>query len=124
MNLIAAHATRDGAHAVLTSPVLREGLALDIPLHVPLPSGIDVGFRAHDAELCATADADLRGRVAVVEALGPATLLHIQPEGATASLVRVLAPPETCVAVGETAGLRIRRDRIHLFDSATGARLH
>lgn len=121
INVIRAGASRDPRGWTLASRVLARPLTLE--LDARMPDAVDLAFRAQDATLCAPADADLRGTVTVTEALGPATLLHVRPEAGEESLVRVLVPPETRVAVDELVGLRVRRDRLHLFDSGTGARL-
>ena len=121
INVIRAGASRDPRGWTLASRVLARPLTLE--LDARMPDAVDFAFRAQDATLCAPADADLRGTVTVTEALGPATLLHVRPEAGEESLVRVLVPPETRVAVDELVGLRVRRDRLHLFDSGTGARL-
>ena len=55
--------------------------------------------------------------------LGRETLLHVLPEGKTQEPLRVLAPGKTGVAAGATVGLRLRRNRFHLFDADSGERL-
>lgn len=121
INLMPVRASRDRDVWRLESPVLARSFTLE--LDASLPPDVDLAFRAQDAVLCAAAEADLRGTVAVVEALGPATLLHVRPEAGGESLIRVLVPPDTHVTIDELVGLRLRRDRLHLFDSGTGARL-
>ena len=121
INLVRTRASGERPAWTLASPMLARPFT--IHLDALVPAGVDLGFRAQDAALCSPADADLRGTVAVVEALGPATLLHVRPEVGGESLLRALVPPETRAVVDEYVGLRVRRDRLHLFDSGTGARL-
>jgi ABC-type sugar transport system ATPase subunit len=80
-----------------------------------------LGVRPHDIEVVAPGDADAIARVEVVEPLGSSTLVHarLSPE----PVVRVLVPAETGVAPADEIPLRLRRDRLHLFDAATGRRL-
>jgi multiple sugar transport system ATP-binding protein len=81
-----------------------------------------VGVRPHDIELVAT-DGDLAGRVEIVQPLGAATLLHVRVDDRPDDLVRVIVPPETDVVVGTRTSLRMRRDRLHLFERETGKRI-
>jgi ABC-type sugar transport system ATPase subunit len=83
------------------------------------PGPLIVGFRPHDAELVAPGGGDVDGRVDLVEALGRELLVQVAIE---AGVVRVLAPAEAAVRDGDAVGLRLRRDRLHLFDPATEQR--
>ena len=65
---------------------------------------------------------DARGRVEVVEPLGVATLIHVQVDGLPSELARIVVPPERPIAVDNQIGLRLRPDRLHVFD-AGGRRL-
>ena len=80
------------------------------------------GIRPHDIELVAT-DGDMTGRVEIVQPLGAATLLHVLVDDRPDDLVRVIVSSETEAALGARGWLRLRRDRIHLFDSGTGQRI-
>jgi ABC-type sugar transport system ATPase subunit len=82
-----------------------------------------IGVRPHDVDLTDPATADGRGRVAVVEPLGAATLVHVQMDDAPDDLVRVIVSADTPIAVDDRVGLRVRRDRLQLFDGGTGRRL-
>jgi multiple sugar transport system ATP-binding protein len=90
---------------------------------VPADGPAIVGVRPHDIELTAPEAGDGRGRVEVVEPLGAATLVHIQINGRSSELVRVIVPSEARVAVDDQVGFRLRRDRLHFFDEQTGRRL-
>lgn len=93
------------------------------------PGGRDVvlGVRPSDVDLVAPGDGDLAGAVDVVEPLGSEVLVHLRPpEGALSEEdgeLRVLADPEDAPPVEERVGVRFRRDRLHLFDGASGRRL-
>jgi ABC-type sugar transport system ATPase subunit len=102
--------------------LLREPLVIDGPAAPPAP-GVVIGIRPHDLEVCAPDAADVVARVAVVEALGPQALLHLQADGEP-GMLRVAVPPETAAAPDDRVAVRLRRDRILLFDRATGRRLH
>jgi ABC-type sugar transport system ATPase subunit len=93
---------------------------------VQLPDGspVIIGVRPHDLDLAAPGSGDGLGRVEVVEPLGPATLIHVRVDGPSGDLVRIVVPAEGRIAVAESAGFRVRRDRLHLFDAQTGQRLN
>jgi ABC-type sugar transport system ATPase subunit len=87
--------------------------------------GADVlpGVRPHDVELTAPGAGDANGRVEIVEPLGATTLVHLRMDGVSGRLVRVVVPADRPVAVGEGVAIRLPRERLHLFDPATGERL-
>ena len=85
--------------------------------------GVLIGVRPHDIDLAPVGEGDGVGRVAIVEPLGPATLIHLRVDGLTDELVRVVVPADTPIAEDDRTGFRVRRDRIHRFDGATGRRL-
>jgi multiple sugar transport system ATP-binding protein len=94
-----------------------DGLAL------PKAQTAVVGIRPHDIELTDETVSDGTGRVEVVEPLGASTLIHLQVDGRSDDLVRVMVPADCAIAVGDVVGFRIRPDRIHLFDVQTSCRL-
>jgi ABC-type sugar transport system ATPase subunit len=77
------------------------------------PGAHTVGVRPPDIEIVAPDDADARGRVEIVEALGRDLLCHVDASG---TWVRVLAPADAPVREGDVVGLKVRRDRLHAFD--------
>jgi ABC-type sugar transport system ATPase subunit len=87
-------------------------------------SGRVVGVRPHDIELTEPQQADITGRIVVVEPLGAATLIHVRAGELSSLLVRAVVPAGAHPAVEEPVSLRFRRDRLHLFDAATGRRVH
>ena len=82
-----------------------------------------LGVRPQDLEIAGPDAMDAAGRVDVVEPLGSLVLLHVRVDGLAAEPLRVLAPRERGVSADDRLGLRFRRDRLHLFDGTTGARL-
>jgi multiple sugar transport system ATP-binding protein len=62
-------------------------------------------------------DVTWRGRVDLIEPLGPRTIYHVIIGD---QRIRVSAPPNVTVAVGEQVGITVDPNRIHLFDNATG----
>jgi multiple sugar transport system ATP-binding protein len=88
-----------------------------------LPATVVLGVRPQDIALGPPNGGGTQGRVQVVESLGSASLLHVALEGLDQPLVRVLVGDEAPVAVEAPVSLHLRRDRLHLFDSTTGARL-
>jgi multiple sugar transport system ATP-binding protein len=91
----------------------------------PLPPERDVlvGIRPHDIGLTAAGEGDFTARVEVLEPLGGSTLLHVRTDIPAAPLLRVLVPPDAGVRVDERVALRVRPDRLHLFDSRSGERM-
>ncbi len=92
---------------------------------LPAPrESLVVGIRPHEIRVTApgAADAHLRAGVEVVEPLGAATVAYVRADGIE-PLVRVLAPADVPLAVGDIVGLALRLDRLHYFDAATGGRL-
>ena len=125
MNLLPATATIAGDRLRLTSPAFTIDIKAKLaPEAASTGARLLVGVRPQDVELCAPGEGDGTGRVAVVEPLGPVSLVHLEVEGLP-EMVRVLAsadaPPPP--AVGDQAGLRVRSDRVHLFDEKDGRRL-
>ncbi|RPI53537.1 MAG: ABC transporter ATP-binding protein [Acidobacteria bacterium] len=86
---------------------------------LPSEAGIIMGIRPHDIEIVSTAEADERGGIEIVEPLGSTLLVHVKTD-TRPHLVRVVVPADTVMAVGAMVGLRMRRDRLHRFDAATG----
>ena len=79
-----------------------------------------VGVRPHDISLAPRGDAEAVGRVDIVEPLGATTILHIRIDGASERAVRVVGPANGGPNVDGEVGIRIRRDRVYLFDERTG----
>ena len=80
-----------------------------------------LGFRPEDAALGALDGAARTGGVTLVERLGSETLVHVRLDTAETVVCRLrgAAPPDADARVG----VWFARDRIHVFDPATGRRL-
>jgi len=117
----AACAAADGGWRI-TSDVC-SGVLDSLDHRAAVPERVDLAFRPQDVDIVSPGDADFSGRVAVVEPLGPTTLLHVKA-GAAERLVRVVAPGEFAVRVDDVVGLRVRRERVHVFDAETGRRVN
>jgi ABC-type sugar transport system ATPase subunit len=105
---------RGAGFAVPVSPLLAGG-----------PRKLRLGVRPQDLEPVAPGpdgSPDLVGRVEVVEPLGPSLLVHLRREEGGGSL-RLLAPAEARLAVGDRLGARLHPERIHVFDAETGRRI-
>ncbi len=119
INVCRGECARVDGRWVVRAPILKGDLVLP-GAREPMPQHVDVGFRPQDIELCAVADADVVATVAVVEALGAVTLLHVRVDGVPDALVRLVVPPDVEVQPDDRIAFRIRRDRLHLFDSDGG----
>jgi ABC-type sugar transport system ATPase subunit len=87
---------------------------------------VTVGIRPEDISIVGHSEADLVARADVIEPLGREVLLHFVPDpGPDGALleIRVMAGAAGAVEAGTMAGLKLRRDRIHLFDAASEERL-
>lgn len=84
------------------------------------------GVRPHDILLTApeAGDADATGVVELVEPLGSELRVHLAFPGTGGfSRATAVAPPDAGMAPGDRVGVRLRRDRLHLFRKSTGQRL-
>ena len=91
-------------------------------LDTPVGGEVVLGVRPHDIDIV-TKNGDAVGCVEIVQPLGAATLLHLRVDGRSDDLVRVVVPPDTGFTIGARTSLRLRRDRIHLFDAGSGRRI-
>ena len=106
----------------LTSSICSIELARgDIRCHDGTP--LLMGIRPHDLELVQHGDGDATGLVAMVEPLGPTTVVQLRIASEPHALVRAVVPADRHVAVDDRVHIRVRRDRLHLFDQASGRRL-
>jgi len=102
------------------------GCTLALPALDGLAEGqaVLLGVRPEDIEITSQDAGALRGRVEVVEPLGSAVIVHAGVEGLEVEEpLRVVADPGCAVRVDELVGLRLRHERLHLFDAGSGARL-
>ena len=81
-----------------------------------------IGLRPHDIEVAPIDAAAVVGTVELVEELGAWATMHVRL-GDEKELVRVAALSGPAPRRGDRVGLRFRRDRLHLFDGATGRQL-
>jgi multiple sugar transport system ATP-binding protein len=110
--------TADGIR--VESPGLAFALSPDTALD-GASGTVAIGLRPHELALAPLGDADVSGVIEVVEPLGATTVVHLR---VGEELMRVVVPAGERPAIGDRAGLRVQRDRVHVFDAATGARLH
>jgi len=82
--------------------------------------GLITGIRPHDIEVVPADAADEMGCVEVYESLGSTALVHVRLRRRSDVVMRVVVPPDMSPGVDAAIGLRLRRDRLHLFDAATG----
>lgn len=81
---------------------------------------VRVGVRPHDISVVAPADADAVGHVEVLEPLGTMTVIHVRIEKSSNQAVRIVVPSDRALAVDDKVAIRVRRDRVYLFDGRTG----
>lgn len=107
--------------------IIREGTPADLAeggVATDIDAGRDVvaGIRPHDVSIVPLEDADTRGAVQLVEMLGSTLLAHVQLESED-SIVRVTASADTAMRADDVVGLRILRERLHLFRASDGERI-
>jgi hypothetical protein len=77
--------------------------------------------RPHDLVLDDAAAGGLRGRIELVEALGPNLLVHAKSEHGVS--FRVMAPVDAPARHGDHISARLTAERVHVFSDVTGERL-
>ncbi len=83
------------------------------------PGAVLLGIRPEHVGVVDAGAGDLVAEVFSAELLGDVTLLNLR---AGPSMVIAKVPPEGMRPMGMRLGLRLPRERLHLFDAATGAR--
>jgi hypothetical protein len=74
------------------------------------------GVRPHDVTLTDPGEGNLAATVELVEGTGSEQHVHLRLEGASDARLIAVAPPDQEIRVGERVGLRLRADRMHVFD--------
>ena len=82
-----------------------------------------VGVRPHDITFVEQSVADTTATVVLVEVLGRDQFVHLRLAIAETQSLIALTSSDVRVAAGASVGLRFRRDRLHRFDAASGARI-
>jgi ABC-type sugar transport system ATPase subunit len=83
---------------------------------VRAPDGAaQIGFRPEDARIAAVDGALLKGRVELVEPLGPETLVHLQLEGDGRAVLRARSQPVP--HLDELVGITVAPEMLHRFDA-------
>ncbi len=134
----AAHDNIGAAHAVSGGTSLTPCAAPNSPLTThDSPHEILLGVRPYDLHVVDPSQADVVARVEAVERLGHQQVINaflpprptLSPDGAGhgeggETPVRILALAERGFAADDQVGIRLQRDRLHLFENATGRRLN
>jgi multiple sugar transport system ATP-binding protein len=122
----AAHDDIGAAHAVSGGTSLTACAAPNSPLTTHhSPNEILLGVRPYDLHLVDPSQADAVARVEAVERLGHQQVIHAFLAGKTGqTLVRIMVPAERGFAADDQVGIHLQRDRLHLFENATGRRLN
>lgn len=82
------------------------------------------GIRPQDVELASADRADMRAVVELVEALGNDALVHLSLQGAGGAIdLRAIVPEDRRPRSGESVGVRVRSERLHFFEAASGNRV-
>jgi ABC-type sugar transport system ATPase subunit len=88
---------------------------------------VELGVRPQDIDPLPLdgrdAQTDATGRVAILEPIGATTVVHLRLDNGSDALTRVVVPSDAKLGIDDRIGIRLRRDRLHLFDSATQRRI-
>jgi multiple sugar transport system ATP-binding protein len=128
MNFLSCELRREQGRLVVSGDGFQ--LSLDPPAGMDAGEetrSAQLGVRPQDMEVVGTDGADLVARVDVIEPLGSAVLAHLavgEPGEAGTRELRLVTTPEVELTQDGSIGLRFRRDRLHLFAHASGARLN
>ena len=90
-----------------------------VPLAGQQDGQVTLGIRPEDIALALAGEGELSGTVYSSELLGDSTLLSVRVGG---TLVAAKAGPQEGRPMDTPVGLRFARDKLHLFDTATGTR--
>ena len=100
--------------------IVVNGIALKLPSHATVLSGreLQLGIRPQDLMLTDQKSGSLPGTVSLVELLGSEKLIEVELEGGNHVTVQVNADHNA--KVRETVHVRLKPDRVHLFDRESG----
>ena len=106
--------------AVDGTNIVVNGVALKLPSHAEVLSGreLQLGIRPQDLVLTDQKSGSLPGTVSLVELLGSEKLIEVGLEGGNHLTVQVNADHNA--KLRETVHLRLKPDRVHLFDRESG----
>src|SRR5215210_2800548 len=123
MNFLPVELTRrNGALAAVSN-----GLALDLPEGVSrglrangTAQAVTLGIRPEDLTVEPPGRGQVSGEIYVVEPMGREQLVDVRIGERT---LQVIAPPSFSGQIGDTVGIGVNADRLHLFDPDSGERL-
>ena len=100
------------------------GLDLEAPIGSAASDGLPanglLGIRPEDLRLVAPDGGDLAGEIYVIEPSGREKLVDVQ---SGEKVFRVVAEPGFHGEIGDAVGLKLDRERLHLFDRESDQRL-
>ncbi|MGH2384975.1 MAG: TOBE domain-containing protein, partial [Candidatus Limnocylindria bacterium] len=114
-------ARRDGSMGFRSAEL---GLDLLAPIQQALPDGLPpnglLGIRPEDLRIVPPDTGDMAGEIYIIEPSGREKLVDVQ---SGEQRFRVVAEPGFDGRIGDAVGLRLDRERLHLFDRETETRL-
>jgi inositol-phosphate transport system ATP-binding protein len=112
-------------HARNGSLVARaEGIELEVPRLARADDGgrtAIVGIRPEHITIVAPGEGSAKGEIYVVEPMGREQIVAVK---VGERVLQVIAPPGFAGSIGDSVGLRVSSERLHLFDPASGDRLN
>ena len=120
MNLWSCRCEREGGSLTIRS----KGISLrGLPAAAVAGDRIELGVRPQEIDPAPLEHSDAAGRVEILEPIGATTVAHIRLDRAPDELARVVVSSDARLAIDERIGIRLRRDRLHFFDSETKRRI-
>ncbi len=95
------------------------GASVSLPVSGSIAKAI-LGVRPEDCAVVAPSKGNIRGEIYAVELIGDHTLVTVKTG---ADMLTVKASKEFSGAIGENIGISVVKDRLFVFDAATGARV-
>ena len=118
MNFLSAEKVSGGGLKLPNGSIYKE-----LELNDNMPSKSIFGIRPEHIEVVNHKDAQLSIKINVIESLGADSLLYGRV-GDAGELITIRVPGSNSYVTGETIGLKIPVDSIHLFDQISGRRLN
>jgi ABC-type sugar transport system ATPase subunit len=125
MNFWTCECVREGGHMTAKAGGINIGGLPAAPF-----DRAELGVRPQDIELMrldhGNTRTDATGHVAIVEPIGATTVLHLRLDdahGAADGFTRVVVASDDGFAIDDRVGIRLRRDRLHVFDPTTHRRV-
>ena len=101
------------------SSFLTSGAKVSVPVNGQVGNAV-LGVRPEDCSVVAAEKADIKGEIYATELIGDHTLVTVKTDR---DMLTIKAPKDFTATLGDKAGVALTRDRLFVFDAASGARV-